>query len=867
MMTFRHMIKRVRRRTLINQAVHHAGYGILAGLGLGIAMLIADRLGAISLASPLLFIIPVTIGLIGGILVAVSRIPDPMAIAVHIDRSMHLQDQFGSAEALPPRETIHQTPYDAAFTSLVIEQADHLASRIDVRTASPIRITGVWGGSLVAALALWLGVLFLPALSAEAEHLSPEETAAEAEQAQQERTELATNIENTIEELKDEDSLDERSRTELESLQRLADQLTADNASDLDVNRIRDESAARLNDLADQIAEKAERDLAASEQVARRFAGMKTPETPVSAEEFTEALKRGDLDRAADLLDEMQDQAGQMSDQEREMIAQHLRQLSENLQDAEAFDERLTEERAEQIGQALRDQGLEEPAIRDMIENPPEKEDLQRELEENNIDEEIAQKLARDIERLEEKRSFDEQTREGTETIAEALDQAARQIEDPPSEPEQNENQPSGDETPAPSEQAENSSDQPKSDEQPVGQPEGEPDQPQPANTPQQSGEQTPETQQQQQQQSSDNPPEDPQQQPQKQAGDQVASEQQPPQSGQQPESVQPPGVQPPGTQPPGEQALGEQTPGEQQQDGASPKPSPDNESPSTANPEQKQSEGDQPQAAEEDQTGTKQPQIAPSSDPDNPDGQQPEQSAPEQNKDQPPPESAGDEQSSQDRQMPEIDEDMMKRAQEIIKRMPADMLRDLAEQARKAAQNQEISEQMKQQARDMLEQLSDEQKRVLAELFRPPSASDQPPEGDADGLDANRRGQAEASRQATGRGYQFEDTEDLDIRGMEKADQVIAEWLSDEPREDDPGRTSKSNRARRIRSAQKVAERAVNESVVPARYHEFIKRYFDQLDRTVQKATGESPTPPAPPVKSDAEAKTSGDSPADKDN
>ena len=101
----------------------------------------------------------------------------------------------------------------------------------------------------------------------------------------------------------------------------------------------------------------------------------------------------------------------------------------------------------------------------------------------------------------------------------------------------------------------------------------------------------------------------------------------------------------------------------------------------------------------------------------------------------------------------------------------------------------------------------------------------------------------------------------------MEKADQVIAEWLSDKPREGDPGRTSKSNRARRIRSAQKVAERAVNESVVPTRYHEFIKRYFDRLDRTVQKATGESPTPPTPPVKSDAKTKTSSDSPADKDN
>ncbi|MCH7601567.1 MAG: hypothetical protein IIB54_02260 [Planctomycetes bacterium] len=854
MKTFRHMIRRVRRRTLINQAIHHAGHGILAGLGLGIAMLIADRLGAFSLASPLLFIIPVVIGLIAGILFAVSRIPDPMAAAVHIDRALHLQDQFGSAEALQSRDSIHQSPYDKGFTSLVIDQADHLASRIDVRTASPIRMTGVWGGSLVVAGALWLGILFLPALSAEAESLSPEETAAEAEQAQQERTELATNIENTIEELKDEDSLDERSRTELESLQRLADQLTADNASDLDVNRIRDESAARLNDLADQIAEKAERDLAASEQVARRFAGMKTPETPVSAEEFTEALKRGDLDRAADLLDEMQNQAGQMSDQEREMIAQHLRRLSDNLQDAEAFDERLTEERGQQIEQALRDQGLDEPAIRDLIENPPEKDDLQRELEKNNIDEEIAQKLARDIERLEEKRSFDEQTREDTDAISEALDRAAEQIENPPSEsepePEQNENQPSGDETPAPSEQPDNSSDQPNLDEQP----EGEQDQTQPTETLQQSDQQAPDTQR---QQSGEEQAEGSQQQQQRQAGEEATGAQQQ-QTGKEQPGEPPTGEKTPGEIPdeqlPKEQPTGERPTGEQPPDDVSPRQPPGPESPPPAQPEKKPGEGAQPQEA-------------PIPDPENPEENLFDPDAPEQSEDQQSPDATGEEQSSPDRQMPEIDEEMMKRAQEIIKRMPADMLRDLAEQARKAAKNQEISEELKQQARDMLEQLSEEQKRALGELFRPPSESDQSPDGDADGLDANRRGQAETSQQATGQGYQFEDTEDLDLRGMEKADQVIAEWLSDKPREGDPGRTSKSNRARRIRSAQKVAERAVNESVVPTRYHEFIKRYFDRLDRTVQKATGESPTPPTPPVKSDAKTKTSSDSPADKDN
>ena len=96
-----------------------------------------------------------------------------------------------------------------------------------------------------------------------------------------------------------------------------------------------------------------------------------------------------------------------------------------------------------------------------------------------------------------------------------------------------------------------------------------------------------------------------------------------------------------------------------------------------------------------------------------------------------------------------------------------------------------------------------------------------------------------------------FRDLEDIDLRDPDIGpDRVIAEWLSDEPLEGEPGRTDQPGRAQRIREAQDVAERAVDDSVVPSRYHNLIKRYFGNLGKTIDKAsapaTGADPEPPA---------------------
>jgi len=89
---------------------------------------------------------------------------------------------------------------------------------------------------------------------------------------------------------------------------------------------------------------------------------------------------------------------------------------------------------------------------------------------------------------------------------------------------------------------------------------------------------------------------------------------------------------------------------------------------------------------------------------------------------------------------------------------------------------------------------------------------------------------------------------EDVDLRGHETADQIIAHWLTDQANPQ-PGSTAQTEGPQAVRRAQAVAERAVNDSAVQKRYHKAIKRYFGRLPETIQNAAHDSSPAPSPPT------------------
>lgn len=852
------MIKQARRRTFFDRALRLAGMGLLQGGGGGLVLVIIDR--SLGMHWPLwFFVLPAVAGIIAAVLVALRRIPDPMTTAVNIDRNLHLRDQFGSAESLALGHTSSNLHQDSQFADLVLRDADRLASKIDVRTAAPIRITRVWGGVLTLGLVLWLSVLFLPSREVRAESTATRQTPEQQQEHREQREELAATIDETLAQIDDNSALDKRTRQELEALKLLAEQLLSENAGNLDVDQLRDESAARLNEIADQLAENAQRDLAAREQVARRFTGMQTPPTPPPARKFSDALKRGDFEQAAELLDQMTGEDGELTEQERQDVADHFRALSQQLVESDEAEQFQAREREAQIEQALRDQGLDDSEIESLLDDPPSPDDLQDVLERNNIDREIAQDLSRDIERLEKQRKFDDQVQQDSKELSEALEQAAKQVLEPQERaadeseiirPESSQEAPKTPEEDTPleepaipprdtaSEETDRRQDQAQESREratpdPATSPRPQPTPLDQTTPPRQDATTKDQTQQEQLQQQTDDPsvnalqqdqvqPESDQDPGQSQTQAQSGSREQPTDDRDQPGPQEKQITEPAQPGVPQQQVVDPDQPGEQEQMSEttreasspdSPRPQPPARNPEDLSPEELQEQLEQ-MPPQPEQGQQEQPQEQPSTDPDS--GEPPID--------------------------PERLEDMMK----MLEKMPSSILRKLAERAREAQKNQEISEEMKEQARRLAEHMSDEQRHRWMDLLEQqnresPDANEQQGRTGTDGsLDELLKNSPDLPLTSSTSGeFTFEETEDLDIRGEFKLDQVIAEWLSDEPNPDQPGRTDKSSRTRRVQNAQQLAERAVNESVVPPRYHEFIKRYFNNLNQTVQKASG----------------------------
>src|SRR5438477_10126526 len=78
----------------------------------------------------------------------------------------------------------------------------------------------------------------------------------------------------------------------------------------------------------------------------------------MSAEEFQQALQRGDFGAAAKELQDLLDHPDQLSPQEKQAAADHLRDTASRLENAESKNDPGIAEQKEQIEQALRDQGL-----------------------------------------------------------------------------------------------------------------------------------------------------------------------------------------------------------------------------------------------------------------------------------------------------------------------------------------------------------------------------------------------------------------------------------------------------------------------------------------------------------------------------
>ena len=457
MTTVQQTIKKARRRLTTAAAIHRTGTAIAVAAGAGLVLLAVDRLANLNIAI-LVYLAVLGAGLVAGVVHSLMTRPELLAVAVRLDRGLGLRDRLGSAEAIRTGGV-----QDAGFAGLVQQDAERVAQALDIKSATPIVVTRGWivAGGLIAALGL--GFAFVPPLTRTTRGQDRAHTAEDQAELQQQQQEITQTIQEAIAAI-DDDTLDDRMRDDVSSLQRLAEQLGNEGASSDEVAEARDRSAGELAALADRLAEQSQRNLRAAEAVAERFAGVEPADAPMSAQEFAEALRNGEFGEAADLLDELMASKEDLSAEQRSEVAEHLRDMSEQLTEPSdaAIDEQFDSAR-----EALRDLGLDEQDVDDLLGDETSTDDLQRALEEADVDEDVAQELVDDIERSKQQQQVDKQADDEARSLSEAMEDVADQLERPepkssdqPPQPESNQSGDQREGRPAEQRSADRSSDQ-----------------------------------------------------------------------------------------------------------------------------------------------------------------------------------------------------------------------------------------------------------------------------------------------------------------------------------------------------------------------------------------------------------------------
>jgi hypothetical protein len=470
MTTVQQTIKKARFRLTTAAAIRRTGTAIAVSAGAGLVLLAVDRLATLNIAM-LVYLAVLGAGLVAGVVHSLVTRPELLAVAVRLDRGLGLRDRLGSAEAIRTGRI-----RDEGFAGLVQQDAERVAQRLDIKSATPIVVTRGWivAGGLIAVLGL--GFAFLPPLTRTTRGQDRARTAQDQAQLQQQQQEISQTIQEAIAEI-DDDALDDRMRDNLSSLQRLAEQLGDEGTSSDEVAEARDRSAGRLAALADRMAEQSQRNLRAADAVAERFAGVDPADAPMSAQEFAEALRNGEFGEAADLLDELMASKEDLSAEQRSEVAKHLRDISEQL--TEPSDAAI-DEQFESAREALRDLGLDEQDVDDLLGDEASKEDLQRALEEEDVDEDVAQDLVDDIERSKQQQQVDKQADDEAQALSEAMEDVANQLERPEpkssdqSQPESNQSEDQREGRPTEQRSAERSSEQRDAEQPPGERPSGE---------------------------------------------------------------------------------------------------------------------------------------------------------------------------------------------------------------------------------------------------------------------------------------------------------------------------------------------------------------------------------------------------------
>jgi len=457
------ILRKARRRVAIDLSLRFGALGMCAGAGAAAVLVAIDRVFDIMALPWWVYAVVAAVGLIGGLIYAAVRTPAPSRLAVELDAALHLKDRLGTAEAIDRAHMSSHT--DRAFAAFAQQDAEQWAARLDVRSATPIRISPMWGGAAAATAALVAALLWLPRISwaRQTQPLSPVEQVAFDEL----RNAAAEELHAALDDLRDgnEESQTQRaSEEDISALNALAEQMQRKEQNPDEFTRARDDAAAQLSEFADRFEKNAQRDERVLDDLSEQFSSLvelnpDDGERPTLTDELRDALARGDYERAAEIVEELSRDIDQLPAEDREALADALRELADDLGASEEELGGNDAAEGEALREALRNQGLDEESIDEILNEDRESaaegddqseedrydqqeaspENLARELAERGVDEDVARELAEEIEEHREHDAAREEARETARDLSESFERLADEAQDDqnPAQPEE----------------------------------------------------------------------------------------------------------------------------------------------------------------------------------------------------------------------------------------------------------------------------------------------------------------------------------------------------------------------------------------------------------------------------------------------
>lgn len=822
------IVRKAARRMTAQRALRWAGVGFIIGTVTSIAALLLDRLGVIN-AEWWMYAAGCATGAVAGAISAMFMRIAPLTIATRLDRAMRLHDRLGSALAARNKLFVNDNDSQRGFAELTVQDADRAAERVDVKRALPMRYPNVWNVAAVFCIALVLGIALLPRLKAN-DDAAVIAAADQLQRQQQAKQDLSQTIDQALTALGDEAMADDASAAEhVDALRDLQQQLAGEPSTERELSDAQQQAAARMNALSERVQQQAERDKRAMEELAKRFDKLDSTNAPPTTKELLDELRQGNYENAADRLEKLINDAKQLDEDKRREAADSLRKASEELGGADNDEATAEHDKNELIDQALRNEGLDEPAVDDVkkrMESASQRE-LTDDLIEKGVDEDRARRMAEQMHDEQQQRQSKDVSEQQAERVRDALERAADELEQKP-HPQKKDSEESAnnskDKSAAKKNQQKSQDASKQGSEQQQSEPGSQSQQQQSESESQsseaqskeqsaskeksqqdesQDGEQTQEGSQQQSKNSEGGKPQSQSKQQPAKSGEQVGDEQ----SAAQKEQSQSAGKD-------GDEKVGEQSDAGETGDK------------SDAQKQSKQSAAERGGEGEESaEQSAEQPQSN-----DVPKQGDEKQSAQKNNNNQP------GERSEQDKtgdQQPQGAGDSQETNEPPS---PSEVLRELAKHRDAADRMKNASEEMKQRARDMAERMTPEQRERWAKQFAREMQEQQREDGGAMSQQAGDK--PGANEPGTPSNYKPQRTETVDARGPEKdAGMLLDEWLSEQeaaPSGTTSGATSANDP---VRSAQDIAQRAVNDTSVPRRYHRLIDQYFGRLNETARNA------------------------------